>query len=156
MYRGSGVSGIASCSTSVDRTPFCKIELDAVCWLEQYALWQLPTAASHSLCGKRPLLGPHVTKLKWYSTLKSNFTEFSWSHHYWTVVLESTLRNREAPDPNLGPETGYPELVVLWFSSLPPSEWRDSNLKLGHNHFLPNPSQFIIHFIILSFDTKQS
>jgi len=32
----------------------------------------------------------------------------------------------------------------LWFSSVPPGEYRDSTLKLGHDRFLPNPFQFII------------
>jgi hypothetical protein len=40
----------------------------------------------------------------------------------------------------------YP-CVVWWLnlSSVPPGECRDNTLKLGHNHFLPNPFQFIIH-----------
>jgi hypothetical protein len=33
----------------------------------------------------------------------------------------------------------------LWFSSVLPDECRDSALKLGHDRFLPNPFQFLIH-----------
>jgi len=33
----------------------------------------------------------------------------------------------------------------LWFSSVPPGKFWDSTLKLGHDRFLPNPFQFIIH-----------
>jgi len=40
----------------------------------------------------------------------------------------------------------------LWFSSVPPGECRSSTLKLGHDRFLPNPFQLIIHFITVSFD----
>jgi hypothetical protein len=32
-----------------------------------------------------------------------------------------------------------------WFSSVAPGECRDGALKLGHDHFLPNPFQFIIY-----------
>jgi hypothetical protein len=36
-------------------------------------------------------------------------------------------------------------LRVSWFSSVTPDNCRDRTLKLGHDHFLPNPLQFIIH-----------
>jgi hypothetical protein len=38
--------------------------------------------------------------------------------------------------------------VFLCFSSDLPDKCWDSTLKSGHDHFLPNPSQFIIHPII--------
>jgi hypothetical protein len=63
-------------------------------------------------------------------------------------VVSSFLRCiRKVLGPKLGPETGYPESGFSWFSSVPPSEFLDSTLKLGHNSFLPNPnsSSFIYH-----------
>jgi hypothetical protein len=35
-------------------------------------------------------------------------------------------------------------IEVLWFFSVTLGEGRDSTLKLGHDHFVPNPFQFII------------
>jgi hypothetical protein len=43
---------------------------------------------------------------------------------------------------NFSLETGYPD----WFSSVPSGELSDITLKLGHNCYLPDPFQFIIHF----------
>jgi hypothetical protein len=36
-------------------------------------------------------------------------------------------------------------LRFLVVSSFPPGNCQDCTLKSGHDHFLPNPSQFIIH-----------
>jgi hypothetical protein len=54
----------------------------------------------------------------------------------WLVFL---LHIPDVPDSNLGPDTGYREVfeVFLRYSRHMPEE----NLKLGHNGFLPHPSQ---------------
>jgi hypothetical protein len=39
---------------------------------------------------------------------------------------------------------GYPDWGFLWISSIPPGEYRDSTLNLGHDRFLRNPFQFIV------------
>jgi hypothetical protein len=39
--------------------------------------------------------------------------------------------------------TGSSDWGFSCFFSVPPSQCRDSNLKLGHDRFLPNPFQFI-------------
>jgi hypothetical protein len=60
----------------------------------------------------------------------------------WLTLL---LHIREVPGLLLGPPvTGYPDWDFSWFSSVPPSECRDSTLKWGHVRFLPNPFQYII------------
>jgi hypothetical protein len=46
-------------------------------------------------------------------------------------------------------ETGYPDWGFSWFYSVPPGKFQGSTLKLGHDHSLQLPLQFIIH---LSFD----
>jgi hypothetical protein len=51
----------------------------------------------------------------------------------------------EVPDWNLGLETGYGDWGFSRFYSVPPGEFWDSAFKLGHDHFLPNPFQSIIH-----------
>jgi hypothetical protein len=58
--------------------------------------------------------------------------------------LTLLLRIREAPGSSLGSESGYPDGGFSWFSSVPPSEFKDSTLVLGHDRFLPNPFQFNI------------
>jgi hypothetical protein len=60
-----------------------------------------------------------------------------------------TLRIREAPGSSLGSESGYPDGGFSWFSSVPPGEFKDSTLVLGHDRFLPNPFQFIIRLPLL-------
>jgi hypothetical protein len=55
----------------------------------------------------------------------------------WLALL---TRIREVPGSNLSPEIGYPD----WgFRGFPQS--LQAHLKLGHDRFLLNPSQFIIH-----------
>jgi hypothetical protein len=64
------------------------------------------------------------------------------------VVERKTLLLRiwEVPYSNLGPETGYPEVILRFFRGFPHSlKAYASNLKLGHNRSLPNPLKFIIH-----------
>jgi hypothetical protein len=51
---------------------------------------------------------------------------------------------RDIPGSNHGPETGYPDRVFVVFLE-PSRQMRHSTLKLGHDHFVPNLSQFIIH-----------
>jgi hypothetical protein len=51
------------------------------------------------------------------------------------TVLCSNLRRR----------TSYPDSGLPWFSSVPPSKLRN-NTRLGHDHFLPNTFQFIVHY----------
>jgi hypothetical protein len=60
----------------------------------------------------------------------------------WLILL---LRTREVPGSNLGPGDRISWLRFLWFSSVPPVECQDSTLKLGHDRFLPNSFQCIIH-----------
>jgi hypothetical protein len=60
----------------------------------------------------------------------------------WLTLL---LCIQEVPGSNLNPETGYPDWGFSWFSSIPTGECQDSALKLGHDCFLLNPFQFIIH-----------
>jgi hypothetical protein len=60
----------------------------------------------------------------------------------WLKIL---LRIREVPSSNLVPKNGYTDPGLSWFYSVPPEECRDSALKLGHDRFLPNSFQFIIH-----------
>jgi hypothetical protein len=62
-------------------------------------------------------------------------------------VKRSTLllRIQEVLDSNLGPDTCYPVWASSWFSSIPSGECLEGALKLGHDRFLPNPFQFIIH-----------
>jgi hypothetical protein len=55
---------------------------------------------------------------------------------------------REVPGANLAPETGYRELDFSWFFTVPPDECRDSTLKLGDEHFAPDPFQSTYHPII--------
>jgi hypothetical protein len=52
---------------------------------------------------------------------------------------------REVPDSNLGPEIDYPDSGFSWFASVLPGECREIILKLGHDRFLSNHFQFIIH-----------
>jgi hypothetical protein len=49
------------------------------------------------------------------------------------------------------PETGYTDWGVSWFHSVSPGECRDSTSKLGHDRFLPNTFQLILHLSTLSF-----
>jgi hypothetical protein len=51
----------------------------------------------------------------------------------------------EVPDSNLGQETGYPASCHSWFSSVLIGKFQDSTLKLCHDRFLSNPSQFTMH-----------
>jgi hypothetical protein len=53
---------------------------------------------------------------------------------------------------NLGLETGYHERGFSWFFSVPPGEYRNNILKLGHDSFLPNPFPIYHSLITLSFD----
>jgi hypothetical protein len=62
--------------------------------------------------------------------------------------LTFQLRIREVPRLILAPKTGYLDLGLLWSSSVPPGECRDSTLKLGHDRFLPNP--FPIHPLLIA------
>jgi hypothetical protein len=39
---------------------------------------------------------------------------------------------------------GYPDRFFLWFYSVLPGKYRESSLKLGHDRFLPDSSQFIV------------
>jgi hypothetical protein len=60
----------------------------------------------------------------------------------WLALL---LRIREVPGSNLSPVTGYPDLGFCGFpQSLQANAGID--LKLGHDHFLPHPFQFIVHY----------
>jgi hypothetical protein len=55
-------------------------------------------------------------------------------------ISVTTKRNiRYVPGSKLGPAYPYSG----WFSSVPPGEFRNSTLKLGHDRFIPNPFQFI-------------
>jgi hypothetical protein len=60
----------------------------------------------------------------------------------WLTLL---LRIREFLGSHLGPKTGYPKSGCSLFSSVPQGNFRDSNLRLGHDHFLPHPFQITIH-----------
>jgi hypothetical protein len=65
------------------------------------------------------------------------------------VVVERLtflLRIQEVRGSSLGSGTGYPDWNFSWLFSVPPGESRDIILKLGHDRFLPNPLNFIIHF----------
>jgi hypothetical protein len=58
--------------------------------------------------------------------------------------LTLLLRIREVPGSNLDPETGCPDRDYMVFS-VPPGKFRKRTSKLGHDHFLPHPFQFIIY-----------
>jgi hypothetical protein len=60
----------------------------------------------------------------------------------WLTLL---LPIQKLQGSNLGPETSYPDWGFSWYSSVPSGEFRDSTLKLGHDHFLQNPFHFVIH-----------
>jgi hypothetical protein len=56
------------------------------------------------------------------------------------------LHTREAPCSNHSPETNYPDWNCSWFfQSIQANVCILATLKSGHNCFLPNPFQFIIH-----------
>jgi hypothetical protein len=59
----------------------------------------------------------------------------------------SDHRTREFPGSDLGPNTSYSDLEFLWFSSVPPGEFRDSTLKVGHDCFLSNHFQLLIKLL---------
>jgi hypothetical protein len=56
------------------------------------------------------------------------------------------VRIQESPCSNLGLEINYPDWGCSMFFSVPPSKFRDSTGKLGHDRFLPPQFQFIIHY----------
>jgi hypothetical protein len=62
----------------------------------------------------------------------------------WLTLL---LRNWEVQGSHLSPETDYPGLGFSWFPSVASSECRESTLKLGHSHFLPN---LLVHHSLYS------
>jgi hypothetical protein len=63
-------------------------------------------------------------------------------------VLVLTLESYpEGLGSNLGPNTGYPDLVFTWFSLVLPDEFRDSFLKTGHCRSQSNPFRFIIYLL---------
>jgi hypothetical protein len=53
------------------------------------------------------------------------------------------------PGSNLGPEAGYPDWGFSWFSLVLPGKFWGNSLKLGHDRFLQNPFQFIIHYQLI-------
>jgi hypothetical protein len=59
--------------------------------------------------------------------------------------LTLVLRIREVPGSNLGQQTGYPDWSFSWFPSVSPGKCCNMYLQLGHDRFLPNPFQVIIH-----------
>jgi hypothetical protein len=59
----------------------------------------------------------------------------------WLTLL---FRIRKFTSYILTAVTAYPDWGFSWFSSVLPGKCRDSTLKLGHDHFLPNHFQFII------------
>jgi hypothetical protein len=68
----------------------------------------------------------------------------------WRAVLHLDFIDsciREVAGSNLSPDTSYPDWGCSWFSSVPPGEYQDSTLELGHDRFLQNPFQFIIHLL---------
>jgi hypothetical protein len=58
----------------------------------------------------------------------------------WLALLLYVL---EVLGSNLGLGTSYPNRFS-WFSSVSPGKYWDNVFKLGHDHFLPHPLQFII------------
>jgi hypothetical protein len=60
----------------------------------------------------------------------------------WLIFL---LRIWEIPGADLGPETGYLDHDFRRFSQSRQANAGIVPSKLGHNCFLANPSQFIIH-----------
>jgi hypothetical protein len=59
--------------------------------------------------------------------------------------LAFLLLNLDVSGSDLGPETGCLDRGFSLFSSVLPGECWHSTLKWGHDCFLPNPFQFIIH-----------
>jgi hypothetical protein len=59
--------------------------------------------------------------------------------------LKLLLLIREIPSSHLGPETGYTDRVLSWFSSVPLGYFRETTIKLGHDRFLVHAFYFIIH-----------
>jgi hypothetical protein len=55
--------------------------------------------------------------------------------HIWDVL-----------DSNLGLETSCRDWDLSWIFSVPPGKCQNNALKLGHDCFLPNLSQVILHF----------
>jgi hypothetical protein len=58
----------------------------------------------------------------------------------WLTLL---LHKWEVPGSNLGPETNYNEIFMVFLS--PSRQLPKYYVKLGHDHFLPHPLQFIIN-----------
>jgi hypothetical protein len=61
------------------------------------------------------------------------------------VSITMTRSIRKVLGSNLGPENGHPDWGFSRFFSVLLGECRDCTLKLGHDSFLPNPLQCIIH-----------
>jgi hypothetical protein len=104
----------------------------AVTYIIYYSLLHCPTIYLFILTNS---VVPHVLIL-WPSSGLNVVVE-------WLTLL---LRILEVLDSKLGPETSYPDWGISWFSSILPSKCWDSTLKLGQNHFLPNPFQLLIYF----------
>jgi hypothetical protein len=55
-----------------------------------------------------------------------------------STLLTLLLRIWKVPGSNICPESGYHDWSFSWIFSVIPEEFRDSTLKLCHDHFLSN------------------
>jgi hypothetical protein len=68
-------------------------------------------------------------------------------HSEFVVFFNTPTSNWEAPCLNLGPAI---MAEFSWFSSVPPSNYGDNTLRLGHDRFLSHPFQIIIYLSLHS------
>jgi hypothetical protein len=89
------------------------------------------------------------------SNLAASSSDSTWSlihvvKRQYLLTLISTKRCRVINPPAsysgvLGSEIGYPDWGFPWFSSVPPGEYLDITLKLGHMHFFSSLFQVTVH-----------
>jgi hypothetical protein len=60
----------------------------------------------------------------------------------WSQVVMLLIFIRAVPSLNVSWGTNYPDGGLLWVSSVPQGKFQNSTLQ-GHDHFLPNPFNFI-------------
>jgi hypothetical protein len=90
----------------------------------------------------------YFKKTAQYHNTTVSFKKWHRTEHHSPVVNTTTLYSGgPAFKSQSGNWLSWLEFFLCFSSDLPDKCW-DSTLKSGHDHFLPNPSQFIIHPII--------
>jgi hypothetical protein len=109
---------------------------ESITWLSKIASW-----SKHKAEGDRH---KKYTERCSYISSKSNMFDsnnMEMTEHRGREV-NSPASHSEGPELKSRPGDRLSRLRV---SSVPPGKFWDRALKLGHEHFLPNPFQFIIH-----------